>query len=50
MCVYPEINLSHVGEVTTGAKDDVRSSVIILHQINIAVKVTVILEHVATHL
>lgn len=51
MCLYPEINLSHVGEVTIGAKlDDVRSSVIMLHHTNIAVKITVILEHVATHL
>lgn len=50
MCLYPEINLSHVGEVTIGAKLDVRSSVIMLHHTNIAVKITIMLEHVATHL
>jgi len=36
--------------VTIGAPLDIRSSVIMLHHVNIAVKVTVILEHVATHL
>lgn len=44
------MNLSHVGEVAIGVALDIRSSVIILHHTNIAVKVTATLEHVATHL
>jgi len=49
-CAYPEINLSHVGEVAIDVTLNARSSVIMLHHINIAVKVTIILEHIATNL
>jgi len=48
--IYPEINSSHVGEAVTDTVSKIRSSIMILHHINMVVNVIITLEHVTIHL